>query len=52
MEKASMFLGHSEFMTAIWYILLPLGNLVAYRWIFWYNVSIKIWQQKLSNKNF
>jgi hypothetical protein len=37
---------HLEYLTVIWYILWPFGNLVAFVYFprFWYNVSWKMWQ--------
>jgi hypothetical protein len=36
MEKVDLFHGHFEYITAIWYILWPFGNLVAIWYIFQY----------------
>jgi hypothetical protein len=47
MENVGMIYGYSEFSSAIWYIVWPLGNLVVVRYTFprfWYIVSRKIWQ--------
>jgi hypothetical protein len=34
MEKVGIFFDHLEYITAIWYILWPFGNLVAIWYIF------------------
>jgi hypothetical protein len=34
MENVGTFFGHLEYVTAIWYSLCPLGNLVAIWYIF------------------
>jgi hypothetical protein len=34
MEKVSIFFGYFEFITAVWYIFWPLGNLVAIWYLF------------------
>jgi uncharacterized membrane protein YuzA (DUF378 family) len=34
MEKVGILFGHLEYITAIWYILWPLGNLVTIWYIF------------------
>jgi hypothetical protein len=49
MEKVGVFFIHLKYITAIWYILWPFGNLVAIWYIFppfWYIVSRKIWQPR------
>jgi hypothetical protein len=43
MENVGMFYANWEYLTAIWYILWPFGNLVYFP-PFWYIVSRKIWQ--------
>jgi Zn-dependent protease with chaperone function len=39
-----IFYGLLEYFMAYWYILWPIGNLVASWYIFWHIVSRKIWQ--------
>jgi hypothetical protein len=40
---ASIFYGYLQYITVIWYMLWPFGNLV-YCPPFWYSVARKIWQ--------
>jgi hypothetical protein len=47
MKKDGIFFGHLKYITAIWYIFWPFGNLLAVWHLFppfWYTVSRKIWQ--------
>jgi hypothetical protein len=47
MEDVDKYCGHLEYITAVWYILWPLGNFVV-SWysfeLFWYTASRKICQ--------
>jgi hypothetical protein len=47
MEKVGIFYCYFEYITAIWYMLWPFGNLATIWYIFrpfWYIVSRKCWQ--------
>jgi hypothetical protein len=47
METVGIFFGYLEYISAIWYMLWPFGNLVTIWYIFppfWYIVSRKIGQ--------
>jgi hypothetical protein len=48
MEKVGIFYGGLEYITVIWYILWPFGNLCSDNLVyfpqFWYIVQIKLWQ--------
>jgi hypothetical protein len=54
MEKIGVVYGPLEYITDIWYISWPFGNLVAiwctYFSIFWSTMSRKIWQPWLRPK--